>query len=240
MLFDTHFHLDLVDKPEEAVIAIEQEKIYTIAVTNLPKVYLNTEKLCEGCKYIRPALGYHPELVSKYNNQFEFFRSMIDRTRYIGEIGLDNLKKKLDDFNDQKRIFERIISVCGAKGDKILTIHSRKAETEVISMIGDNFPGKIILHWYTGSIKELEKALSYGFYFSINSAMVQSKSGINIIQNIPLDRVLLESDGPFIELNGKKSAPSDLGFVVKALGKIKGISTANTDQTLSNNFRSLL
>ena len=116
----------------------------------------NTKKLCEGFKYVRPSLGYHPELAFKFNNQLDLFCQLLDETRYIGEVGLDNQRKTTEDFSMQKQIFERIIFACAEKENKILTIHSRKAEKEVISIIGDNFPGKVILHWYSGSLRELE------------------------------------------------------------------------------------
>src|SRR5690606_41972395 len=104
MLFDTHLHLDLFTEPKKLIEAIENQKIYTIAVTNLPQVFLNTQKLCEGLKYIRPALGYHPELAFKFSNQFDLFLELIDQTRYIGEIGLDNQRKTIEDFTSQKKI----------------------------------------------------------------------------------------------------------------------------------------
>ncbi|HIT90860.1 MAG TPA: TatD family hydrolase, partial [Candidatus Merdenecus merdavium] len=151
MLFDTHLHLDLFTEPKKLIEAVENQKMYTIAVTNLPQVFLNTQKLCEGLKYIRPALGYHPELAFKFSNQFDLFLELIDQTRYIGEIGLDNQRKTIEDFTSQKKIFENIISVCRERKDKILTVHSRRAEKEVVSIIGNNFPGKVILHWYSGS-----------------------------------------------------------------------------------------
>lgn len=240
MLFDTHLHLDLFTEPKKLIEAIENQKIYTIAVTNLPQVFLNTQKLCEGLKYIRPALGYHPELAFKFNTQFDLFLELIDQTRYIGEIGLDNQKKTIEDFTAQKKIFENIISVCRDRKDKILTVHSRRAEKEVISIIGNNFPGKIILHWYSGSLKYLENALSYGYYFSVNSAMLQSKNGINIIKNIPLNRLLLESDSPFVGVDRKSIIPYDMRSVISNISNIKQLSISEIEDALHQNFRNLI
>jgi TatD DNase family protein len=240
MSFDTHFHLDLVENPEKMVLSIEQNKIYTIAVTNLPGVFANTERLCKGCKYVKPALGYHPELVFKYNDQFQLFLSLIDKTRYIGEIGLDNLNKSAVDFNMQKNVFEKIISICAEKKDKVLTVHSRRAENEIISIIGNSFPGKVILHWYSGSTIELERGLNYGFYYSINSAMIKSKNGINIIKRIPNDRLLIESDGPFIEHNNNKSSPFTSNLIVEELSIIKNIPSLEMNKILMINFANLL
>lgn len=240
MLFDTHLHLDLFSDPKKLIEAIENQKIYTIAVTNLPQVFLNTQKLCKGLKYIRPALGYHPELAHKFNNQFELFYELLDETRYIGEIGIDNMRKTVNDFNSQKLIFERIIDACAEKKDKILTIHSRRAEKEVISIIGKNFPGKIILHWYSGSISELEKAISYGFYFSVNSAMTQSKNGINIIKNIPNNRLLIESDSPFIGVDRNSFTPYNYITTVKEISRILNINSEDLINILESNFKRIL
>lgn len=240
MFFDTHLHLDLFAEPKEIIKAIESQKCYSIAVTNLPQVFMKTKELCEGSKYIRPALGYHPELANKFNDQFELFEELLDETRYVGEIGIDNLRKTEEDFNSQKLIFEKIIGACAEKKNKILTIHSRRAEKEVISIIGNRFPGKAILHWYSGSITDLEKALSYGFYFSINSAMTQSKNGTNIIKNIPNDKLLLESDSPFIGVDRHSLAPVDMSSTIREIACIKNVSISDLNTILKENFKVLI
>ncbi|MCP1297613.1 TatD family hydrolase [Chryseobacterium sp. S0630] len=240
MLFDTHLHLDLFEDPQSLIKNIEKRQIYTIAVTNLPKVFFHTKKLCEGYKYVRPALGYHPELVFKFSDQLELFLKYLDETKYIGEIGLDNQKKSVDDFTKQKQIFEKIIFACAEKRDKILTIHSRKAEKEVLSILGNSFPGTIILHWYSGSLRDLETALSYGFYFSINSAMLKSKNGLNIIKNIPDDRLLLESDSPFIGVDKSSKIPYNAESLIQELSALKKCHSEILQRKLHDNFRNIL
>ncbi|AZB26001.1 TatD family deoxyribonuclease [Chryseobacterium bernardetii] len=240
MFFDTHLHLDLFAEPKEIIKAIDSQKYYSIAVTNLPQVFMKTKELCQGSKYIRPALGYHPELVYKFNNQFELFKELLNETRYVGEIGIDNLRKTAEDFNSQKLIFEKIVGACAEKKNKILTIHSRRAEKEVISIIGNRFPGKTILHWYSGSISDLEKAVSFGFYFSINYAMTQSKNGINIIKNIPPDRLLLESDSPFIGVDKNSVIPLNMQPTISEISTIKKISILELNKILNQNFKTLL
>lgn len=240
MLLDTHLHLDLFNRPKEIVRAIENQKHYSIAVTNLPKLFKNTQDLCKDSKYIRPALGYHPELVYKFNNQFELFCELICETRYVGEIGIDNLRKTDIDFNFQKLIFEKIIGVCGEKKGKILTIHSRRAEKEVISIVGDNFPGKVILHWYSGSSSNIKKALSYGFYFSVNHVMTQSQNGIKIIKDIPLERLLIESDSPFIGIQKDSIIAPDLISTISKLSILYNISFEDLSLTLSQNFKTVI
>lgn len=221
MLFDTHFHLDLFEDNLTLLQRIEQMKIYTIAVTNLPKLFPHTEKLCAGLKYVKPALGFHPELASQYMSQLPMFSELIDRTKYIGEIGLDNLRKSPQDFEAQEKVFGSVLQVSAERGDKVLTIHSRRAERQVISMIGKDFPGKIILHWFSGSIKELEIAISQGFYFSVNYNMTQTANGSKIIDALPMERILLETDGPFTMLDNTPFTPLKAGIIIEKILKIK-------------------
>lgn len=237
-LHDTHFHLDLFEKPKEILDQIEKEKIYTIAVTNLPAVFEHTQVLIKGSKYVRAALGFHPELVYQHRNQYEKFLELLQQSRYVGEIGLDNYNKTSLDYVAQRETFESIISACNTSQKKILTVHSRRAEKDVISIIGPNFSGKVILHWYSGSIRELDKALSYGFYFSINYAMTQSETGRKIIARIPMDRILLESDGPFVKIGNQPSTPLVGKLILEEIALLKRQRNFLTE--INENLRSIL
>ena len=77
--------------------------------------------------------------------------------------------------NRQIKIFGQILDVCSEKKNKILTIHSRKSESNLINMIGNDFPGIVILHWFSGSLSEAKEAIEKGFYFSFNLSMTKSK-----------------------------------------------------------------
>jgi TatD DNase family protein len=118
-------------------------------------------------------------------------------------------------------VFEKIISSCNDAGNKVLTVHSRRAEKEVISIIGQAFSGKVILHWYSGGLKEIEQAIVNGFYFSINYAMTQSENGRKIIDHIPIERILLETDGPFIKVNHRPSTPLVVNLILNKVAIIK-------------------
>ena len=122
---DTHFHLDLWEDPKSILDEIEQNKIYTIAVTNAPSVFFHTLNLTAKSEFIRPALGFHPELVFKRKNELPIFMENISKTRYIGEIGLDYGHQSEEDKKEQRRVFEKIIDVSSNYSDKVLTIHSR-------------------------------------------------------------------------------------------------------------------
>lgn len=236
-LHDTHFHLDLFDNPTQVLDRIERDEIFTIAVTNVPAVFEHTFKLAEKSKYVRAALGFHPELAARHKQQLSLFLELLQKTRYIGEIGLDNYKKSDADYATQIKIFEQLIYACDRAGKKIISAHSRRAEMDLISIIGPRFSGKVILHWYSGGLKEIDTALSYGFYFSVNFAMIQSGNGRKIISRLPMERILLETDGPFIKIGNQPSTPSEVYFTIKEIAKIK--HQKNTVEIVTKNFRDL-
>ena len=192
---DAHMHFDLYENRDEVLEYVESKKSYTIAVTNLPELFQKYSKKYADNKFVKIALGFHPELVEEYKTQQGLFRELVDETRFIGEIGLDFSNTSDKEKNNQMVIFKNILSWCTNKR-KILSVHSRAASKEVISIL-DGFNGKVILHWYSGRIVDLETALSRGYYFSINHQMLESENGRRIIKKIPVNRILIESDAPF-------------------------------------------
>lgn len=240
-LHDTHFHLDLFNENFFSVAnRIEQEKIFTIAVTNLPPLYKNLVKKLQGnYKYIRPSLGFHPELIGEYHTLIPQMWDLLPDVKYVGEVGLDY--KTGNTFKTKQKIFfETLIEKCHNLGGKILTIHSRKSAEDIVSIIGNEFNSKFILHWYSGSIKTLGLAIENGAYFSINYSMTKSVSGQKIITEIPLERILLESDGPFIKYRKELFIPSYNMHTVDNLSKLLNISQEKTLNIVNRNFKSIL
>lgn len=237
-LFDTHSHLDLSRNFEYTIQEIERLRIYTIAVTNLPILYKKLSNKIDS-KYIKPALGFHPELIGEYYKYIPLMWELLPEAKYIGEVGLD-FKVAKSSKHLQITFFEELIHRCNLIGNKILTIHSRGSAREVISIVGSNFNSKYILHWYSGDIKTLEFALSNGAYLSINYAMVNSLSGRKIIQMIPNDRLLLESDYPFILDNKLPFSTVKINIVVQRLAIIKNITYEEMLDILYTNFKQLI
>lgn len=237
-LHDTHSHLDLLKNFDYTIEEIEIKKIYTIAVTNLPVLY---EKLSNkiNSKYIKPALGFHPELIEEYQKYIPDMWRLLPDARYIGEVGLD-YKVGIKSKQIQISFFEELIEKCNDLGNKILTVHSRSSAEDVVSIIGDNFNSKFILHWYSGNLTTLNTALKNGAFFSINYAMATSSSGQKIIQSIPNERLLLESDSPFILIENKAFSTLEIEKVVVKLANLKNIDFEEMLHILSNNFRTIL
>lgn len=228
-LYDTHFHLDLQKDSVAAIRDIEENLIYTIAVTNLPDLYRKETAEIKS-KYIRIALGFHPELVHQYTKQIPLMWELLPVVRYVGEVGLDFVDNTYQ--QEQVAFFSELIERCRCDPNKIITIHSRQATGNVLELLGDDFRFKAILHWFTGSRDELMDAINKGCYISVNSAMLRSKRFINLLPLIPSKRILLETDSPFI--NFENSHIRTLQFISSMLKMYK------PDIDIWNNFRRIL
>ena len=235
---DAHMHFDLYKDKNKVLNYIELMKSYTIAVTNLPDIYKSYLGIRENYKYIQIALGYHPELVKDFPDQIETFKQMIPFTRYIGEVGIDGTIKDNQILLKQENIFEQILEASSEK-DKILSVHSRRASKEVLGHL-KGFKGKVILHWFTGRIQDLEEAIDRGYYFSINPQMIKSKSGINIVSHIPVQRILLESDAPFITQCKKEYTIGFNNGIYKFFSDLYGVAYEQVMMRVKANFAEVI
>lgn len=237
-LHDTHAHIDLMGDPLTIVHEIERRKIYTIAVTNLPVLYRQLNSKLSS-RFVRPALGFHPELVAKFKKDIPQMWDSLERARYIGEVGID-LKVAKDSEVLQMDFFTELVQRCHQLGGKILTIHSRGAAQQVVDIIGHAFNGKYILHWYSGGIKTLEDAITNGAHISVNYAMTCSAAGKKIIQAVPNTRLLIESDAPFVIVKGKPYDTFNVALIVEKIASIKNLSYSEMSTQLHQNFKRLI
>ena len=235
---DTHLHIDLFKDMNSIMKKIENQKSYTIAMTNLPELYKKYSKKYGNLKYIRFALGFHPELIAKYSYQIGLFDEEIKNARYVGEIGLDK-GKNINDYEKQQELFEHIINECEKIGEKIISIHSRNSATDILNIIKKDFNCKVIMHWFSGSMDELDLCIKRDFYFSINPKMLNTKKGRLIIEKIPINRMLIESDAPL----ATESNLYDFIFmkeITEYVAKTKGIDCIRVNNIFRNNFKNLL
>lgn len=198
-MIDTHCHINFFKNAGDVALNCEKRKVNTIYVTTLPSQFKETYKYIEPLKYVNASLGFHC-LESNYNLEEEkkIFLSYIDKTKFIGEVGLDFSKRAITSREKQIEVFEFILKSIKDK-NKIINLHSASAEDDVLKMIVKYKIKKAIFHWYSGKIGTLNQILGYGYYFSINESMCKSKKGQNIISKLPKDRVLIETDAPFIK-----------------------------------------
>lgn len=234
-LIDTHFHLDLYKNHQEIVDFLNEKKIYTLCVTNSPGIYESCRKLYSSKKYTKFAMGFHPMNQELTERNFADFMWLLPRVSYVGEVGLDYGAKKTIAKEKQKDYFDKIIEKCSQQ-NKLVTVHLRKAEDEAIEIIKRYKPRRCIIHWFTGSESQLQKLIECGCYFSINANMIVSN--IDLVKKIPLNKILIESDGPFSKVDGKKYSPEllvrEYEIIAKALGQ------ANLKALVYTNFYELL
>ncbi|HEX7600274.1 MAG TPA: Qat anti-phage system TatD family nuclease QatD [Polyangiaceae bacterium] len=235
---DAHCHVDLFPNPADLVAEAEAERVFTIAVTNAPFVFDHTLALTLRSSLVHPALGLHPELVGSRGHEVTSLCERLKDVRFVGEVGLDYTTSDRALRAEQRRVFDRVLESCARAGGKVLTVHSRRAASDVVSAIGRTFPCSLILHWFTGSVRELEAATAAGVYFSVNASMVESKNGRNLISAMPRDRVLTESDGPFVRRAGGPASPRNMRFVVESLAGQWGIPSGEAALMIRRNFAS--
>lgn len=111
-------------------------------------------------------LGLHPELVGQYYHELELLISLIPDCKYVGEVGLDGSIQHKDSFSKQENVFGAILTAAANNGGRIFSMHSRNAATQILNCLHQNSSaGKFVLHWFTGTQKELLRAVSMGCFF---------------------------------------------------------------------------
>lgn len=231
-MIDAHCHFDLAKYPEKYILGNENKRIITIGMTNLPSHFLMGINHVRDYRYIRLALGLHPLMANEHIKEYSKFKQHINDTSYIGEVGLDFSMEGLATKEIQIKSFEFVLD-CVRNKSKILSLHSRRAETHTLDMLIENKIENAIFHWYSGSIPTLKKIIDSGFYFSINSAMVHSTNGKKIISAIPPQFILTETDFPFIENNS-------IPIVHEMLSHLWNISVLEVEQIITSNFKSII
>lgn len=239
MIIDSHCHIDLYQNPIEILKKSIDAEHTVISMTNLPSHFEMGYPHFVSLKKIRLALGMHPLMADFHRTEFDLFIKNVQRTSYIGEIGLDFSREGISTKDVQLETFNRILkTISGQK--KILSIHSRRAEKEVLSLLIEHKVKGAIFHWYSGPIALIDQITESGYYLSINPAMIKSESGQKIVQRIPSDKVLTETDGPFIEDQGKPIKPGEVKKVIQYLSSLWNISPVDVELKISSNFKEMI
>lgn len=237
---DTHFHLDLFPKPAEVVKDLAAAGHHVIAVTNAPSVFQATAALCSSAPNLHPAVGLHPELAVQYAAELPKLWSALEQTRFVGEVGLDYATGDEAGRQVQRRVFGEILEQCSQRGDRVLTVHSRRAAGDVIAAVRGGFRGTLILHWFSGTQGELSRAAEAGCLFSVNTAMCQSQKGRALVSRIDRSRVLTETDGPFVKIGNRPAWAPDLAVVIECLAGVWGCDKDEAAAQILRNFEQLI
>lgn len=237
-LIDTHFHLDHYKNYKEISKQITSLEQYTICVTNNPGIFNSCKKMIPETKYLKFAIGLHPQDTSIHEQDLRLFAYMISQTSYVGEVGLDFTKRSYLPRDTQLRVFDNVMQL-SSQLNKLMTIHVRKAEKEAINIIDKYHPRKCIIHWYTGDEVLIKDFVSLGCYFSVNTNMIDSKSK-DKYKGIPRERLLIESDGPYTKVSNKRFSPSYLTDAYSQIADYYDYDNELFSSLIMNNFKTLL
>lgn len=252
MLVDSHCHLDFNDFEEDFEDVLNRAKengVTTIlnAGNNINELDQQLE-LSERYPFIYTAVGVHPHNAAEYENiKAEDFiaKSAHKKVVGIGECGLDYYY----DYSPkdvQVKVFVEQIKAAQQTGLPLI-IHTRDADEDTIEILREHYkiaPFSGEIHCFSTSRKLAEFALSIGFYISASGIITFNKSTElrDIFKDIPLDRLLVETDAPFlapIPMRGRRNEPSFVLHTAEKLAQIKDISLEELAQITSDNFCNL-
>jgi len=250
-MIDSHCHLDhepLLSNLE-AVLKRSKEvgihKILTICTTL--ESFEKIKSIVKKDKIIFGTYGIHPhETKNNYVTSDIIIKEIKDNEKIIGvgETGLDFYYNNSDKLDQIKSLEEHINAAISL--DIPLIIHSRNAEKETLEIF-NNYKKqhlKILMHCFTGSREFAEKLLNFNTYFSASGIITfkNSKELQETFRFIPSDKLLIETDSPFLapEPNrGKKNEPSFVKYTAEKLANIKEISIDDLINITSKNFDTL-
>lgn len=240
-MIDFHCHLDLYRNPHEVAEEAERLGIGILSVTTTPSAWPGTSRLAVGRSTIKTALGLHPQLASERKQELRLFDRYLPDAAFVGEVGLDGSPEHRTSWADQVRVFDHVLQSCAEAGNKIISIHSRRAAGPVLDSL-DRFHGvrAPILHWFSGTRAQALRAAERGCWFSVGPAMLAGAKGRALVHEMPRHRVLLETDGPFAQANRRDLRPVDTHIACRALADLWNINYERAELTVRNNERSLL
>ena len=240
-MIDFHCHLDLYPDPRAVLDGVDARGTYVLAVTTTPKAWRGTTRLVGDRKRVRVALGLHPEVVAQRHQEVALLCGLLPETRYVGEIGLDGSPAHRRSLELQITVFERILAECSHLGGRVISIHSRGAASQVLDAL-ERHPGAgtAILHWFSGTTRELERAVSMGCWFSIGPAMLRSNRGRELASAMPLERVLTETDAPFTRDGDSPLMPWQAFDCLAGLEDVRGVDQLKLGKLVENNLRRLV
>ena len=100
--------------------------------------------------------------------------------------------------------------------------------------------GVVVLHWFTGSKSEARRAAALGCYFSVNAEMVRSDRGRALVADLPMDHILTETDGPFTQIDGHPTEPSDVHVTNDVIARVRNVPSYEIVRTVQVNLQALL
>ena len=253
-IVDSHCHLDFKDFQDDLDLVIK--KAYKANVKHMLSISVNLEdfnnvyKVANSYDNIYCTTGIHPNNVPENKNNellFEKLSHNLNKKKVIGvgETGLDFYRNEENRIN-QIEYFNTHLEVSGLFNYPTI-VHTRNAEKDTINCIEKavkKHSTKGLIHCFTSTMELAKKVLDEGFYISFSGIITFKKVDdlIDVVKYVPLDRILVETDAPFLApmpFRGKRNEPSFVTHTLKKIAEIKRKDVEDMAQITTNNFFNL-
>lgn len=252
MYFDSHAHLDDEKFDEDRHEVIEGLKKRGICGVIDPGDSIDSSKkaveLAEEYDFIYAAVGIHPHEAGEVKDEdMDILASMASHPKVvaIGEIGLDYYY----DFSPKDRQKEELINQIelAYRLDLPIIIHDRDAHGDMVDIIKDHrdmIKGGV-MHCFSGSWELAKVFMDYGFYIALGGSVTfkNARRPVEVAQNIPLDRLLIETDSPYmtpVPYRGQRNDPGYVSLVAQRIGELRNMNGEDigyiTAQNISKAF----
>ena len=249
MLFDTHAHMDdsAFDADREALLASLPEK--GIGLLMNPGCSLassrNAVALAESFDYIYAAVGSHPDAAREVCPEvIAEYRALckLPRVKAIGEIGLDYHYEDVPRGIQQSAFRSQM--ALAAELDLPVIVHEREAHEDGMRIV-EEFPGVTgVFHCYSGSLDMAKWLIARGWYIGFTGVLTfkNARKALEVAGNIPLDRIVLETDCPYMSpepFRGKRNDPGKLYRMAERLAELRGMTVEEVQERTFQNGRRL-
>jgi len=235
MLIDTHCHLDFPDFDPDRDLVVARAKEagleYIVNIGSSLKGSAQSVQLSQRYACVWATVGCHPHEADRATEEtLSALRNLAQDKKVvaIGEVGLDyykNYSKK----ENQVPLFETLVALA-KETDLPLVIHNRLAETDTLRILKGAMPVKAVVHCFSGDAEFLRECLGLGFFvsFTCNITYKKAQALRDLVKIVPPDRLLLETDAPFLPpegLQGRRNEPFQVKLLAEEIAGIKQVST---------------
>lgn len=243
---DAHNHLKhYQDNLPKALEIINEKQIWTLACAVNKEDYLWLKKISKKEPFIIPCYGIHPweinHQLEELNNREEMIQ-FIKESAVIGEIGLDFYWAEDEtSYPLQIKTLEFFFENA-SRYNKIVNLHTKGAEKEILDLLKDYQLKTPIIHWYSGPLELVDDFIDLDCYWTISVDITVSEKARKLVARLPFNKILTETDGPTaLEwVNGQYAYPDYIEKIIKEIAEIKEVDFEFCRSQINNNFKDLL
>lgn len=243
MLIDAHAHLDKYGQELEACLhEMEEHQILTIAVAMDLLSYQRSLEIADRCDLVLPTFGVHPKRAPEYAGSLSELSPFIEQSPMIGEIGLDfHWVKDPSQYPPQRKVLEYFLAAAREQ-EKIVNLHTKGAEKEILNLLERYDIKRPIIHWYSGPLDIFRSLVDYGAYFTVGVEVFSSENIQAIAREVPEGQLLTKTDNPggLKWLRGVIGLPVVIEKVVQVIAALRQSTTEAIERTVYENFTRLI